>query len=235
MNPNFPGMHTNASTAARTSQRLVQRAFSWMFVGLSLTAIIAIALSMNPNVPQMLVQNKAIFYGIIALELITVFGLSFLINRISSFMATFAFFFYAALNGITFTLILAYFNLGTIGAAFFIAAGMFGISALIGYVTKRDLTKLGSIALMLLIGILLASLVNIFFIKSGLIGLVISYVVVALFCFITAYDIQMLKAIAEQVADEETATKYAIFGALMLYIDFLAIFKNLIYILGNDD
>ncbi|RAL22035.1 Bax inhibitor-1/YccA family protein [Thermoflavimicrobium daqui] len=233
MEPNFPRMHT--STSAKTQQRLMQRVFSWMFVGLSLTAIVAIALSMNPNVPQMLVQNKAMFYGIIALELITVIGLSFLLNRISSFFATLAFFFYAALNGVTFTVILAYFNIGTIGAAFFIAAGMFGISALIGFVTKRDLSKFGSIIFMALIGIILATLINLFFLKSSMFTLILSYIIVGLFCFITAYDIQSIKAIGDQAMDEETATKFAIFGALMLYIDFLAIFKNLIYILGSDD
>jgi FtsH-binding integral membrane protein len=227
------GSHYVAST--QVTQRLVQRSFSWMFVGLTLTALVAIVLSMNPEVPKMLVQNQAVFWGIIIIQLVTVFGLSFAINRISPFVATFAFFLYAALTGVTFTLILAFFDLGTVGAAFFIAAGMFGVCSLLGYVTKRDLTKIGSIALMAIIGIFLATLINLFFLKSGLISLIISYAIVILFCVVTAFDVQMLKNLSSQAMDEKTASKLAVFGALMLYIDFIAIFQNLIYILGSDD
>src|SRR5690606_16240327 len=113
--------HSGTTTQTRTDQKLLQRVFSWMFVGLSMTAIIAFGLSLNPKVPQFLASNPLVFYGLIILELLTVLGLSFLIRRISAFMATFAFFFYAALNGVTLTLILAYFQLGTITTAFFVA------------------------------------------------------------------------------------------------------------------
>lgn len=132
------------------------------------------------------------------------------------------------------TLILHYFDLGTIFAAFFIAAGMFGLFAVYGYVTKRDLSRIGSIAIMFLIGVILASLVNMFFLKSGVMSLVISYAIVGLFCIITAFDIQMIKGMGEEAMEEGMAEKMAIFGALALYIDFIAIFRNLLYILGDD-
>ncbi|MBA4495996.1 Bax inhibitor-1/YccA family protein [Paenactinomyces guangxiensis] len=218
-----------------TNQRLMQRVFSWMFAGLIMTAIIAGALSMNPNVPKMLASQPVVFWGFVIAELIVVFGLSLFLNRLSVFAATLGFFLYAALNGVTLTLILSYYNLGTIGAAFFITAGMFGVCALIGYTTKRDLSKIGSIALMLVIGLILASLVNIFFIESSLFSWIVSIALVVLFCVITAFDVQKIKYMSEQAYDEDTVSKLAIFGALMLYLDFIIIFKNLLNILGSDD
>src|SRR5690606_19106968 len=128
------------TVSVQTNQRLMQRVFSWMFVGLSMTAIIAFVLSMNPAVPAYLAANKLVFYGIIGFQLLTVFLLSMLIHRMPVFLGIAAFFFYAALNGVSFTLILAFFNLGTIATAFFVAAGMFGACAVIGYTTKMDLS-----------------------------------------------------------------------------------------------
>lgn len=223
------------STSAKVNQRLMQRVFSWMFAGLSMTAIIAIVLYSNPDVPAFLMSSPGVFWGIVIAELVVVFGLSAFINRLSPFMATFAFFLYAALNGVTFTLILAQFNLYLVGTAFLIAAGMFGLFALIGYTTKINLTKIGSIAIMFAIGLILASLVNIFLIHSSLMDLIISYALVLIFCIVTAYDIQSIKRMGENAFDENTASKMAIFGALMLYLDFIIIFKNLLFILSSDD
>jgi uncharacterized protein len=223
------------SSVARVQQGLMQRVFSWMFAGLFMTAIIAYVLSQNENVTQYLLKNQMILFGIWIVNLLLVIGLSFLLQRLSVFAATFAFFLYAGLNGVSFSLILAYFHAGTIYAAFFIAAGMFGLFAVLGYVTKIDLTRIGSIAIMLLIGIILASLVNVFWLKSSMLGLIISYVLVALFCIITAYDIQNIKRMSREAYDEDTAAKMAIFGALMLYIDFILIFQNLLQILSSDD
>lgn len=228
--PRFPGMNTG--TIVKTNQRLMQRVFGWMFAGLSMTAIIALALSMNPNVPAFLIQNQGVLWGIWIANLVIVFGLSALLNRLSVFAATLGFFLYAALNGISFTLILTYFDLGVIFPAFFIAAGMFGLFAVIGYTTKMDLTKIGSIALMLVIGLVLASLVNLFWMKNPMITFIISCALVILFCVITAFDIQKIKEMSAHTYDEDAASKLAIFGALMLYIDFIVIFKELLYILN---
>lgn len=227
----FPG-----STAyAQAQQKLLRSVFGWMFAGLSMTAIIAIALSMNPAVPAMLVSNSAIFWGIIIAQVVIVFALSAFLFKLPVFAATLGYFLYAALTGVTFTVIVYAFELGTIAAAFFIAAGMFGVFAVFGYVTKIDLSKIGSIAIMAIIGLALASLVNIFFFKSSFVELLISYGMVLLFCVVTAFDIQTLKQLSEETFEEETTAKIAIYGAFMLYIDFIAIFRNLIYILGSDD
>nr|WP_255506016.1 Bax inhibitor-1/YccA family protein [Polycladospora coralii] len=213
----------------------MQRVFLWMFAGLSMTAIIAVVLNSTQDVPKMLMESPGLFWGVIIAELAVVFGLSFLINRLSVFAATFGFFLYAALNGITFTLILARFELGTIGAAFFIAAGMFGIFAVFGYVTKIDLSKIGSIALMVLLGLIIASIVNFFFISYEPMNLIISYALVVLISIITAWDIQKIKSYGAEAQTEEQAAKFAIFGALMLYLDFIILFKNILYILNSDD
>lgn len=233
--PQFPN-HSGTTTQTRTDQKLLQRVFSWMFVGLSMTAIIAFGLSLNPKVPQFLASNPLVFYGLIILELLTVLGLSFLIRRISAFMATFAFFFYAALNGVTLTLILAYFQLGTITTAFFVAGGMFAICAFLGYVTKMDLSKLGTIALMALIGLILATVVNIFLANDTL-TLIISYIGVIIFAALTAYDVQKIKQLNMQIGHEgeEAVTKLAIIGALTLYLDFINMFFYLLQIFGSDD
>lgn len=232
--PQFP--KSNAPTHVQSNQRLMQRVFSWMFVGLSMTAIIAFVLSLNPNVPKFLAANPLVFYGLIGLELLTVLGLSFLINRMNAFVATFAFFFYAALNGITFTLILAFFELGTITTAFVVAAGMFGTCAVLGYMTKMDLSKLGTIAIMALIGLIIATVVNIFLANDTL-TMIISYVGVIIFCALTAYDVQKIKNMNEYASQygEEEVTKLAIIGALMLYLDFINIFFYLLRIFGSDD
>jgi FtsH-binding integral membrane protein len=111
---------------------------------------------------------------------------------------------------------------------------MFGLFAVFGYVTKIDLTRIGSIALMLVLGLILASIVNLFFLHSTMFDLIISYALVVLFCGVTAYDIQKIKAMSQHAYDEETGTKLAIFGALMLYLDFIIIFKNLLRILSRD-
>lgn len=222
------------TAVARTGQQWMQRVFSWMFFGVLMTGIIAYFLSTNPNTVAYLTHNKGLFWGILIGELVLVFALSAMIHRISPFAATLGFFTYAGLNGVSMTLILSYFSLGTIYSAFIIAAGMFGLFSIYGYVTKRDLSKIGSIATMFLLGIILASVVNIFFLKSGLMSLVISYVLVGLFCVITAFDVQKIKQLGNSDFDDRTADKMAIIGALALYIDFIAIFQNLLFILNDD-
>jgi uncharacterized protein len=222
------------SAVASRTNTMLPRVFLLMFMGLTMTAIIAYVLGTNQNVVQALLQNSGIFWGIWIVQLVLVFGLSALINRIPAFVANIAFFVYAAVTGVSFSVLMVFFSLDSIAGAFFIAAGMFGISALVGYVTKMDLSKIGFLALMLVLGLILASLVNIFFLKSSMIELIISYVMVILFTIVTAYDMQTIKQMSEMDMDEENVNKYAIYGALMLYIDFIMIFRNLLTILNDD-
>jgi FtsH-binding integral membrane protein len=221
-----------SSSAVRTDQRLFQRVFSWMFAGLLLTGIIAYFLSSNTDISFLIATTPGILWGAFIVQIVVVLSISALIGKISAFTATFLFFFYAAINGITFSVFLAYVDISTVGSAFIITAGMFGISAALGFITKRDLSKMGSIFLMLLIGLILASVVNIIFLQNSGFDLVLSYIIVAVFCGITAYDVQNIKRLSASIQsmDQNTATKVAIFGALMLYIDFIAILQNLISI-----
>jgi uncharacterized protein len=225
-----------SSSAIRTDRGLFQRIFSWMFAGLLLTGIIAYFLSSNTDVASLIAFNSGILWGAIIVQIILVIAISALIGRISAFTATFLFFLYAAINGVTFSVYLAYVDISTVGSAFIITAGMFGISAAIGYITKADLSKMGSILLMLLLGLVLATLVNVFFLQSDTASLILSYIIVVVFCGITAYDVQNIKHLSASIQsmDENTATKVAIFGALLLYIDFIAILQNLINILNRD-
>lgn len=225
---NFVGV--NAQTL---SQRVMRRVFGWMFAGLLMTAVIAIILGSNPNVPAYFFQHGGTQLGIAIVQLIVVVALSALLPRLSVTMASFGFFLYAALTGVTFSLIFAFYDPGAISSAFLITAGMFGLCALFGYVTKMDLTRIGFIALMIVLGLVLASVVNIFFFHSGGFSLLVSYAMVILFSIVTAYDIQKIKQMLEHVQDEETANKMAIYGALMLYLDFIIIFRNLLNILRS--
>lgn len=226
--------NNGASAVASRTNSMLSRVFFLMFLGLSMTAIIAYVLGTNQEVMQSLLQNSSLFWGIWIVQLVLVIGLSALINRISSFVANIAFFLYAAVTGVSFSVLMVFFSLESIAGAFFITAGMFGISALIGYTTKMDLSRIGFFALMLVLGLILASLVNIFFLKSGMIELIISYAMVILFTIVTAYDMQNIKQMAQMNLDEEHVNKYAIYGALMLYIDFIMIFRNLLTILNDD-
>lgn len=235
MNQQFPGMN-NATSAQRVAQRLMPAVFGWMFAGLLMTAIIAGVLLTNDAAIALLTQ-KGVYFSIFAVELITVWVLSARVGKMSAGGATFGFFLYAALSGLTIAAILSFFDATAIYTSFGIAAGMFGTFAIFGALTKVDLTKLGSLLFMLLIGIIIATVVNVFFLESNTISLIISYIAVLVFCGLTAYDMQKIKEMSAYASQfgEEGATKLAIIGALMLYLDFIGIFLNLLNILGNDD
>lgn len=213
---------------------LMTRVFSWMFAGLSLTAIISFLLGTDEKVLFYFSANPMVFYGLIIFELVLVFFLSMRVHKLAAGTATFIFFLYAALNGVTLTPLLMMYTATSVTATFFVTAGMFGAFAFYGYVTKRDLSKLGNILIMALIGLLLATLVNIFLASSALYW-VITYVGVLLFCGLTAFDIQKIKRMQTAQMDESTHTKAAIMGALALYLDFINMFLYLLRILGSRD
>ncbi|MFC4075310.1 Bax inhibitor-1/YccA family protein [Salinithrix halophila] len=215
---------------------LMTRVFSWMFAGLSLTGIISFLLVSDPDqkVIHYFEQNMMVFYGLVIFEFVLVFFLAARVHKMAVPTATFIFFLYATLNGVTLTPLLAIYTSLSIASVFFITAGMFGIFAVYGAVTKRDLSKLGSILLMGVIGLILASVVNLFM-NSTTLYWIISYAGVLLFCGLTAYDIQKIKRMQEMQMDEDSHAKAAIMGALALYLDFINLFIFLLRILGNRD
>jgi FtsH-binding integral membrane protein len=205
--------------------------FAWMAVGLAVTAGVAYWVFMNSGGAFPLTMGS--FLVLFVVELILVGVVSSAINRINATVATALFVLYAALNGVTLSVIFYAYAKSSIASTFLVTAGAFGAMSLYGYVTKRDLTRLGSLLFMGLIGVILASVVNIFW-HNPMLYWIVSYAGVLVFVGLTAYDTQKLKAIAMQTGgDPALAHRLAIVGSLSLYLDFINLFLFLLRIMGN--
>ena len=222
------------TSVSRSHAGLMTRVFSWMFAGLSLTGIISFLLISDGGAIHYFRQNIGVLYGLMIVELLLVFFLAARVHKMAAGTATFVFFLYAAFNGVTLAPLLYVYTPVSVVQVFFITAGMFGVFALYGAVTKRDLSKLGSILFMALIGLIIASVVN-WFMQSSTLYWVVSYLGVIIFCGLTAFDIQKIKRIQDENMDYDTHTKAAIMGALALYLDFINMFIYLLRILGSRD
>jgi FtsH-binding integral membrane protein len=209
----------------------VAKVFGWMFLGLSVTAILAFLIASSTTIPQLIASNRMLFFGLVLGQLALVGFLVFRIQKMSTLVATAIFFGYAALNGLTFSLIVLAFPPSTLLMVFGITAGTFGIMSLVGYFTKQDLTSFGRLMMMGLIGVIIASVVNMFM-GSEFLYWIISYVGVAVFVGLIAYDTQKIKSYA-YLEDEESRKKGAIMGALALYLDFINLFIMLLRLFGN--
>jgi FtsH-binding integral membrane protein len=213
---------------------VMRRVYLWMALGLAMTTGAALATVMTPF-GSLVFSNVAILMGLVFGELALVIILSAGINKLSTSVAGVLFFLYAALNGITLSSIFLVYELGSIGGAFLVAATLFGAMSLIGYSTKKDLTQWRSYLLMGLIGLVMASVVNIFFASSGL-DWMISIIGVVLFLGLTIYDTQHIKrmtAQSMQIGDEAVVAKVGILGALRLYLDFVNLFLYLLRFMGR--
>jgi FtsH-binding integral membrane protein len=217
---------------ARADSNFLQRVFLWMFVGLAITGGVAAAIGSSDQLLTDITESPGIIIGVIVVQLGIVFGISFLINRISVGLATVLFLIYSATVGITFAFIFELYTTQSIFTTFLITAGMFGALAVWGAVTDIDLSKVGSIAFMALIGLILATVVNIFWANSTLYWIT-TYAGVAIFAALTAYDMQKLKQINEQGLTGEAEGRAAILGALSLYLDFINLFLFLLRIFGQ--
>lgn len=218
---------------AQASTGFLQAVFSWMTLGLALTGVVAWLTANNDTMVRTIVGNQILFFGLILAELGLVVALSAALPKLSYSTAGMLFLLYSGLNGLTMSVILLAYTATSIAAVFFITAGTFGAAALYGATTKRDLTSMGSLAFMGLIGIILASIVNMF-LQSSALHWIISYVGVAVFVGLTAYDMQKLQQIhASGTARGEEGAKLSILGALRLYLDFVNLFLMLLRIFGN--
>ena len=217
---------------ARTESNFLQRVFLWMFVGLGITGGVAALIGSSDTLLTDITESPGVIIVVIVAQLAIVFGLSFAINRISVGMATFLFLLYSATVGVTFAFIFELYTTQSIFTAFLITAGMFGALAVWGAVTQTDLSKLGSIAFMALIGLILATIVNIFWANSTLYWIT-TYAGVAIFAALTAYDMQKLKQINQQGLTGDAEGRAAIMGALALYLDFINLFLFLLRIFGR--
>ncbi|MCG9912453.1 MAG: Bax inhibitor-1/YccA family protein [Flavobacteriales bacterium] len=209
------------------------RVFGWMTLALTITALTALSVASSDALVNLFLANKFVFYGLIIGQLLLVMGISGLINRISSTLATLLFIIYSAANGLTLSVLFLAYAQSSIALAFFITAGTFAFMVAYGYFTNRDLTSMGSLLFMGLIGIIIASVVNLFM-SSETLYWIISYAGVFIFVGLTAYDAQKIKNQALLMNDDsETAQKGAILGALTLYLDFINLFIFILRIFGG--
>ena len=214
---------------------LMRKVFVWMTLALALTGLTAFGVATSPSLVAMIFGSKVLFWGLIIAEFALVFAISGAINKLSLSTATLLFILYSVVNGATLSVIFFAFSTAVIAKTFFITAGTFGAMALVGYTTKTDLSSMGKILFMALIGIVIASVVNMFVRSSGF-DLIISYVGVLIFVGLTAFDTQKIKEMCQMAPDAGEATqKLALLGALTLYLDFINLFLYLLRIFGRND
>ena len=215
----------------------IRSVYNWMAIGLGLTGVVAFYVSNSETLMKLIFGNQIIFFGLIIGELVLVFTISARVHKMQASTATYLFVLYAALNGATRSAIFLIYTSSSITSTFFICAATFVASSIYGMVTKRDLTSMGQFMFMGLIGIVIASVVNLFVRSSGM-SLIVSYIGVVVFVGLTAYDTQKLRTMAlsqPDGLDSGTVRKGAILGALTLYLDFINLFLMLLRILGNRD
>ena len=215
---------------ARTQQALLTQAFLWMFVGLAVTAGVSFVVQSNTRLLDFAASNWLILvFGQLGLAL----GIQFLIRRINASLALGLFFVYAASLGLTIGLIVSFYTAGSVATAFVSASAMFGAAAIYGHVTKRSLAGLGGLLFMGVIGLLVASVINIF-LANDTISWVISIIGVVVFTALTAYDVQRIQN-GDLAVYTGSTEKAAVLGALHLYLDFVNLFLFLLRLLGNRD
>jgi len=213
----------------------IRSVYNWMGIGLALTGVIAYYVSNDAGLQSLIFGNKLVFFGLIIAELALVFTISARVNKMKASTATSMFIIYAALNGATLSAIFLIYTASSITSTFFVCAATFIACSIYGMITKRDLTSMGGFMTMGLIGIIIASVVNLF-IKSSAMSMIISYIGVIVFVGLTAYDTQKLKHMAmTQPSGLEAGVirKGAILGALSLYLDFINLFLMLLRIMGD--
>ena len=213
----------------------IRSVYNWMAIGLGLTGLVAFYVSNNESLQKIVFGNQLLFFGLLIGQLALVFTISARVHKMQASTATGLFLLYAALNGVVFSSIFLLYTTSSINSTFFICAGTFITCSIYGMTTKRDLTSLGGFMVMGLIGIIIASVVNIFIRSSGM-SMIISYIGVLVFVGLTAYDTQKLKAMAlsqPEGLDAAVIRKGTIIGALTLYLDFINLFLMLLRILGS--
>ncbi|MGY5352675.1 Bax inhibitor-1/YccA family protein [Wenyingzhuangia sp. IMCC45533] len=220
----------------------MNKVYAWMSGALLITGFVAWWAASTPAFLNLLYHtdaygnvvgiNKIVFYGSLFAEFGLVMWISARIQQMTSERASLLFVIYSILNGITLSTIFIIYTSASIYTTFFITAGTFGAMSFYGYTTKKDLTSWGNILFMALIGVVIASLVNLF-LQSAMLYWIVSYIGVAVFVGLTAYDTQKLKRMASQLNSEEDAKKGAVLGALTLYLDFINLFLLLLRLFGD--
>lgn len=213
---------------------LMRKVYTWMTLALVITGVTAYGVAASPTLMMTLMTSRGLLFGLIIAELALVFIITGALNRLSLSTATLLFIVYSVLNGAMLSSIFVVYTMTSIAKVFFITAGTFGAMAVYGYTTKKDLTSMGKILFMALIGLIIATVVNMFLKSSGF-DYILSYVGVAIFTGLTAWDTQKIKHMLQTQYDmSEGAQKLALIGALTLYLDFINLFLYLLRIFGSN-
>lgn len=212
---------------------LMRKVYVWMTLAMVITGITAYGVASSPGLMMTILTNKVLMWGLIIAEFALVFGVTAAINRLSLTTATLMFILYSIINGALLSVIFVAYTMDSIASVFFITAGTFAVMSVFGYVTKADLSSFGKLLFMALIGLIIATLVNIFMKSSGL-AMILNYAGVLIFVGLTAYDTQKIKQMLANCVDmDEQSQKIALIGALSLYLDFINLFIYLLRILGR--
>ncbi|MEG1616461.1 MAG: Bax inhibitor-1/YccA family protein [Bacteroidales bacterium] len=222
----------SSSQSTSLQNTFIAKVYGWMTLALAITGFTSMFIASSPGIVQAIYGNQFLFWGLLIGELVLVFVISGAIQRMSSSTATLLYLLYSVLNGITMSFIFLVYTKTSIATTFLITAGTFGIMSIYGYVTKKDLTKVGNLLLMVLIGVIIASVVNIF-LKSGTLNWIITILGIIVFVGLIAYDTQKIKNIGHAGLDVETEKKLSIIGALALYLDFINLFLLLLSLFGG--
>lgn len=221
-----------AQSSALSFPALMSKVYLWMTLALVVTGMTAYYVASSPAILYAIVSNQIAFWGLFIGELVLVFVLSSRIMSLSFVTASLMFVIYSIMNGVFFSFILLAYTEQSIATTFLITAGTFGAMSLFGFVTKRDLSAMGRILFMLLIGLIIATVVNIFMKAEGL-TLILNYAGVVIFVGLTAYDTQSIKQMLQEYGDKEGAEKIALLGSLSLYLDFINLFIYLLRFFGE--
>jgi hypothetical protein len=219
---------------SETFAAILRRVYLWMGIGLYLTAGVAFFVA-NTSLITIIVENTVLFYGLLLGELALVVVLSAAINRLSPTAAVALFLLYAVLNGATLSVIFLVYTLTDITLAFASTATLFTAMSLIGYFVRMDLSRLGSFLMMGLVGLVIATFLNLFLANSSLMW-VTTYAGIALFIGLTVYDTQRIKRTvmtALAAGDERVVSRLGLLGALTLYLDFINLFLLILRLLGR--
>jgi FtsH-binding integral membrane protein len=232
-NSNVKPIELEFGTNEKAMFHFFNAVYAWMAVGLAVTATVAYFVSQSPTIMRAMFVNKFMFVVL----LLGLYGLAMAVQvaaaRISWGAAVALFMLYAALIGAMFSFIFIVYPMSTLAGAFFMTAGTFGATSVYGFITKRDLTTIGSFLFMAFIGIFLASIVNIFLANNALSWL-LTYAILAIFIGLVAYRTQQLKRIAQDhLTNGDIAARYAIIGSLILYISFINMFMSILRIMGS--
>ena len=227
----LPNPIVGADAQLRQSS-IISQVYAWMTAGLLVTGAVAASTVNSPMLLNLIFGNPFAIWILFIAEIGMVIGLGAAINRLSPGVATALFLAYSTVTGLTLSSIFLVYTSASIASTFFITGGMFGAMSLYGYVTQRDLTRLGNLLVMALLGFFLASIAN-FFLQSAALYWIVTYAGILIFVGLIASDTQKIKRLAQQATNETSARRIAILGSLMLYLDFINLFLLLLRLFGS--